>query len=180
MKRKSLRKALASLVCATIITQWITPVYADVTSIKVEKTKDTLSVGNEYLKRKFTFEEGKLSTKEIVNLRGDETFIPNEGSEEFIIKLFKEKTIKPAIDGIDRSQWTAKASSQQNDSGNSDGPASNLIDGNLNSIWHSSYSGTPQKYPHWVEFDLQEETLFILLPVVFILFRSLFKLLWPC
>ena len=34
-----------------------------------------------------------------------------------------------------------------------DGNAQHLVDGDLNSIWHTMYSITLAKYPHWVDFD---------------------------
>lgn len=37
-----------------------------------------------------------------------------------------------------------------------DGDASNLTDGDLNTIWHTMYSVTVAKYPHWVDFDAGE------------------------
>ena len=42
----------------------------------------------------------------------------------------------------------------------SDGSAAkNLVDGNINTIWHTMYSVTQAKYPHWVDFDCAEERL---------------------
>ena len=32
-----------------------------------------------------------------------------------------------------------------------------LVDGNVNSIWHTMYSVTVAQYPHWVDFDMGEE-----------------------
>mgnify|MGYP001751483093 FL=1 len=37
------------------------------------------------------------------------------------------------------------------------GDAKNLVDGNPSSIWHTMYSVTVAKYPHWVDFDAGEE-----------------------
>ena len=39
------------------------------------------------------------------------------------------------------------------------GEAAHLIDNDPNTIWHSAYSITVAKYPHWVDFDLMKETL---------------------
>ena len=40
----------------------------------------------------------------------------------------------------------------------SDGSAAkNLVDGKINTIWHTMYSVTQAKYPHWVDFDCGEE-----------------------
>lgn len=44
------------------------------------------------------------------------------------------------------------ASSQEPDYGE----ASNLIDGDPETIWHTMYSVTVHPYPHWVDFDLRE------------------------
>lgn len=44
------------------------------------------------------------------------------------------------------------ASSQESGEGN----ASNLTDGDSNSIWHTMYSVTVAKYPHWVDLDAGE------------------------
>jgi beta-galactosidase len=37
-----------------------------------------------------------------------------------------------------------------------EGDASNLVDGNIGSIWHTMYSVTVAQYPHWVDFDASE------------------------
>lgn len=37
-----------------------------------------------------------------------------------------------------------------------DTPATNLIDGNPRTIWHTMYSVTMANYPHWVDFDCYE------------------------
>ncbi len=37
------------------------------------------------------------------------------------------------------------------------GSASNLVDGNTNSNWHTMYSVTVSKHPHWVDLDAGEE-----------------------
>ncbi|MCI5581683.1 MAG: discoidin domain-containing protein [Phocaeicola plebeius] len=44
------------------------------------------------------------------------------------------------------------ASSEETD----EGAASHLVDGDLNSTWHTMYSVTVAKYPHWVDFDAGE------------------------
>ena len=36
------------------------------------------------------------------------------------------------------------------------GSASNLVDGNINTIWHTMYSVTVSKHPHWVDLDAGE------------------------
>ena len=39
------------------------------------------------------------------------------------------------------------------------GEATHLIDNDPSTIWHSAYSITVAKYPHWVDFELMKETL---------------------
>ncbi len=46
-------------------------------------------------------------------------------------------------------------SSSSQESG--EGDAKHLVDGNPNSIWHSMYSVTVAKHPHWVDFDAGSE-----------------------
>lgn len=48
------------------------------------------------------------------------------------------------------------ASSEEVDGGD----ARNLVDGDPNTIWHSMYSVTVAKYPHWVDLDAGEEKAF--------------------
>lgn len=36
-------------------------------------------------------------------------------------------------------------------------PASNLVDNNPKTIWHSMYSVTVAQYPHWIDFDTNED-----------------------
>lgn len=57
---------------------------------------------------------------------------------------------------------TATADSFHNPSGPSDGPAQNLLDGDVNSIWHTNYGGGTgdQEYPHNVVINLKGEETF--------------------
>lgn len=48
------------------------------------------------------------------------------------------------------------ASSEEVGAGN----ATHLVDSNPNTIWHSAYSVTVAKHPHWVDFDLSKEVSF--------------------
>ena len=65
---------------------------------------------------------------------------------------------------IDREGWTATANSEQNPNGN-DGPASYMIDGNKDKMWHSKYnSGHDDRLsntdPFQATIDLGQETTF--------------------
>ena len=136
---------------------------ASIDEVTVETSGNSIVIGNGYISREFSTTGNKLSTTEIVNKRADEVFAPAEGSEEFIIRVTKSgSSAAPVVPALDRSAWTAVADSYHNASGPSDGPASNLLDGNLDSIWHTNYgSGTgDQTYPYEVVFDLNGSETF--------------------
>lgn len=138
--------------------------YGEVT---VEQKDNTVTIGNDAIKRTFSTADKKLSTTEIVNKRtgGEETvFTPQEGSEEFVVKTTKEQKGSITLEAINRDGWTATADSYQNASGDSDGPASNLLDGRTESIWHSNYGGGTgqgdQDYPHNVVITFGKDVTF--------------------
>ena len=131
---------------------------AETGEVEVIQTEDGITIGNEYISREFSTANGKVSTVNITNKRtdGDDTvFTPGAGSEEFIIKLANQPKTYGALD---RANWTATTNSYNFATGASDGPASNLIDGNTASIWHTNYGGGvgPQNYAggYYVLFDL--------------------------
>lgn len=61
--------------------------------------------------------------------------------------------ISMVLDKIEQIQMTVIYASSQ-ESG--EGDASNLTDGDPNTIWHTMYSVTLAKYPHWVDLDAGE------------------------
>lgn len=135
-------------------------------NVTVKQEGNTVTIGNDAIKRTFSTADKKLSTTEIVNKRtgGEETvFTPQEGSEEFVVKTTKEKKDPITLPGINRTGWEATADSYQNASGDSDGPASNLLDGRTESIWHSNYGGAgqgDQDYPHNVVITFGKDVTF--------------------
>ena len=136
-------------------------------NVTVKQEGNTVTIGNDAIKRTFSTADKKLSTTEIVNKRtgGEETvFTPQEGSEEFVVKTTKEKKDPITLPGINRTGWEATADSYQNASGDSDGPASNLLDGRTESIWHSNYGGGTgqgdQDYPHNVVITFGKDVTF--------------------
>ena len=146
MKRKLLSSMLAAavVVTSTFSTTSVSEAKEpDASNGKVEVTmKDnSVTIGNDAIERTFSTADSKLSTTEIVNKRtdgGETNFTPEEGSEEFIVKTTKEKKDPISLEPIDRKGWTAEADSYQNGAaGASDGPASNLLDGKIDTIWHS-------------------------------------------
>ena len=138
-------------------------VAAETDTVTVTKDGNSIVIGNGYISREFSTAGDKLSTTEINNKRANEVFTPAEGSEEFIIRLTKSgSSTAPVVPALDRTGWTAVADSYHNASGPSDGPGSNLLDGNLDSIWHTNYgSGTgDQTYPYEVVIDLNGSKTF--------------------
>jgi hypothetical protein len=56
---------------------------------------------------------------------------------------------------LDRSSWTISASSEQA-TGETTGLATAVLDGNVNTYWHSNYTGTPNVYPHWLLVNMKK------------------------
>ena len=131
-------------------------------NIEVTNSNNVVTIGNEYIEREFSIADKKLKTASIENKRANTTFTPADGSEEFIIKTTKEQKEAPVVPALNRDGWTAKADSYHNPSGPSDGPAQNLLDGNVDSIWHTNYGGGTgdQEYPHNVVINLNSEQTF--------------------
>ena len=164
MFNKLKRVGATTLVGMMALTLFSTPyktVKADVLGGEVRASYENgkLTIENDYIGRTFSTTENKLKTDKITNKRtsnGITDFIPAEGSEEFKIRMTKEKSDPITLPSVSRDGWTANAESYQNSSGPSDGPASNLIDGNVSSIWHTNYGGGQgkQEYPYNVLFTL--------------------------
>ena len=57
---------------------------------------------------------------------------------------------------LDRTGWTAAASDQE--VGGEAAPAGNVLDGSTSTIWHSQWSPTATRPPHWITLDLQRPT----------------------
>lgn len=171
MKKKILSLVLAFTMVATSALSSVTVANAAETTpefgkITAVQKGDTVTIGNDAIERTFSVKGDTLSTVEIVNKRTDGTdtvFTPGDGSEEFIVKVTKEgESAAVQLKAMDRTGWTAEADSRQNASGASDGPASNLLDGNLNSIWHTNYGGGvgQTNYPYHVIITLNGEKTF--------------------
>lgn len=56
---------------------------------------------------------------------------------------------------LDRSKWTITASSEQL-TGENTGLATAVLDGDINTIWHSNYTGGQTPYPHWLLIDMKK------------------------
>ena len=161
--KKILRSSLVlalTLSCVPMNTNQLDALAAS--DIEVTNSNNIVTIGNEYIEREFSTVDNKLKTTSIENKRAKTTFEPASGSEEFIIKTTKEQKDAPVVPALNRDGWTATADSFHNVSGPNDGPAQNLLDGDVNSIWHTNYGGGTgdQEYPHNVVINLKGETTF--------------------
>ena len=132
---------------------------------------NTATIGNGAIERTFSIAEGgQVKTTKIDNKRAGTTLTPGEGSEEFIIKRTKKDNA--ANNPLDQSGWTAKADSEEKkgENGPHHGHASNAIDNNPNTFWHSQYKDDDTgndlaedkkpDYPHYLTISLQRPTTF--------------------
>ena len=162
------KKALSFLLAVAMVLSCMTGLTAraqadEIDTVAVDVSGSSVVIGNGYISREFSTADSKLSTTQIRNKRANEVFTPNQGSEEFIIRVTKEgSTGTVTVPALDRTGWTAVADSYHNASGPSDGPASNLLDGNLDSIWHTNYGGGTgdQSYPYNVVITLNGSKTF--------------------
>lgn len=61
-------------------------------------------------------------------------------------------------DQLDRSDWTATANTQENSGeGSGNGIPSCLLDGKLNTYWHSQWNGGSHSFPHVITVDMKQE-----------------------
>lgn len=166
MKQVAWKKWLAALLVAALLPLGALAALvaeraaADPYRVSVTTDGDSLTVGNGYISRTFSTAEDKLTTVSITNKRTDgapTVFTPGEGSEEFKLRA------ADVVPALDRTGWTARADSYQNETGASDGNAPNLIDGNTGSIWHTRYDDNGNgktRTPYNVVFDLGKPTTF--------------------
>ncbi|WP_282638351.1 discoidin domain-containing protein [Sphingobacterium thalpophilum] len=58
---------------------------------------------------------------------------------------------------LNKLSWTAEVSSTETNEGAANGKAQSLIDGDINTYWHSTWSSTNNPvYPHWFIIDLSK------------------------
>lgn len=61
-------------------------------------------------------------------------------------------------DKLDREGWTATANTQENSGeGSGNGIPSCLLDGKLNTYWHSQWNGGSHSFPHVITVDMKQE-----------------------
>ena len=131
-------------------------------AVKIEQTGDKITIGNNAIKREFDLQNGKLTTAKIDNLLGNKSFVPAKGSEEFVINLLKGVTLqKPEVGSLTsvKENWKIEGTSVQNNDGSG---YEALIDGDLDSYYHSRYnengSGTQREMPVDITLDRGENS----------------------
>ena len=81
---------------------------------------------------------------------GDNT----EGNKTYVANFQKDPK-------LDRTGWTVTASTEEaSGEGAGNGVASCIVDGNLNSFWHSKWQGGEAGYPHWFMIDMKSSKSF--------------------
>lgn len=165
-------KSIATLLVAITSVYAVSPiahakeneVYGEV---KVERKGNIIKIGNDSIERIFDISNKKLSTKEIKNLLGNSTFVPQTGSEEFFIQSLVElnrvepenelTSIKPKQSQNSQSGWKIEGNSVSKQEGKG---YSALIDGDLESHYHSNYGtgeGEVSKLPVKLTLDRGED-----------------------
>ena len=86
---------------------------AKVEDVVASKSQDKITIGNEYISREFSIENGKVLTSEIENSRANTNLVPQLGSEDFIINTIQENSDLPEVEAnspkevLDRANWNA-------------------------------------------------------------------------
>ena len=81
---------------------------------------------------------------------GDNT----EGNKTYVANFQKDPK-------LDRTGWTVTASTEEaSGEGAGNGVASCIVDGDLNSFWHSKWQGGEAGYPHWFMIDMKSSKSF--------------------
>ncbi|MFJ1429434.1 glycoside hydrolase family 2 TIM barrel-domain containing protein [Capnocytophaga canimorsus] len=108
----------------------------------------TISSGNPFAKIAYTIDNQKKSSRYNLSIpmrKGGKVTAWEEGKPNSKITMVFDK-----IESI--PMQVLSASSEESGEGN----AQNMIDGDANTIWHTMYSVTVAKHPHWVDFDMGE------------------------
>ena len=121
---------------------------SDNDEVKVDITDDYVEIGNEYLSRRLNITNDKVYTERISNGRNGDIFEPLIGSEEFIIKLVSEKK---NYEAYDRKNWSVEADNEYRTD-----PAENMLDGDVNTIWHSNWANGEVDLPINIIIDMKE------------------------
>ena len=122
MKSKKILKMYISLALSCSIVFSNTSVLVNAIESRDRKVfanigKDKISIGNDYIKREFSIDNGKVLTNLIENNRANTTLIPGKGSEDFIINTIQpeeDTDVEVPIEVIDRTSWNATLTTSSN------------------------------------------------------------------
>ncbi len=130
------------------------PVYAAGGSAEISIADDSISIGNDYLQRNYSIEDGRILTSSIDNKRIDMETVPGTGSEDFVINTISEGSVEtedPIVNDpiyeytepLSTEGWTATLKNKDN----TEYPAAQvalLFDGNTDTyIDYYQISGHP-------------------------------------
>ena len=78
----------------------------------------------------------------------------SEGNKTYVANFQKDSK-------LDRAGWTVTASTEEaSGEGAGNGVASCIVDGDLNTFWHSKWQGGEAGYPHWFMIDMKSSKSF--------------------
>ncbi|MBD9180493.1 MAG: discoidin domain-containing protein [Odoribacter splanchnicus] len=90
--------------------------------------------------------------------REEVPFIIRNGEPQFVYYDVMQAIEYEDYIRLDRTGWSCTASSEEPDSGPYEpGYARFAIDDDLQTFWHSRYTGETFKYPHWLEIDMKKK-----------------------
>lgn len=123
---------------------------AAILEIKGTKTTTYLYVGDRWQ------DPGLPETKTIIfPISFDGTRCTFKYHERFDINFVTGEWRETPVEGhfADKSGWTVTACSSE-ETASENAPARNAIDGNVNTIWHTRYSGSTASAPHHITIDM--------------------------
>ncbi len=99
--KKAFNTALAlTLACSMVIGSMSIDAWAAGSAANVSIDGSKVSIGNDYIGREFSIEDGKIKTSSVLNKRANTNLIPGEGSEDFIIQTLSDDTPVGDEDGV--------------------------------------------------------------------------------
>jgi len=99
--------------------------------------------------------DGKLS----FDVGGKATAVSYTIASEGGVSAVQNIQVKP-LELMDKTVWSAEVSSTEQWEGEANGKAISLIDGDINTYWHSTWSDGEPDYPHWFIIDFAKVELF--------------------
>lgn len=141
-----------------------TKAQTDTNIVSAKKENNVVTIGNGSLQREFSINENKLKTTKILNKWGNSEFVPQEDSQEFVVKTVAtinervEPTTLTSVKPTGGSQhWAISGTSVTSAEGSG---YAGLIDGDLNTYYHSRYNnsgtGTKNQLPIDITIDRGE------------------------